>query len=138
MQNEEEGFEFVDKRRTTGSADAETPTPSGKSEAPREEDVESFEGTGGEGGVHPRLAAADRLLMCIDILHQGAWIAMGLVNDPVTNQVQKDLAEARVLIDATAGLAEHAETYVEEPVKRELRNLVATLRMNFVNQSNRP
>jgi hypothetical protein len=131
MPENEESFEFVDKRRTSGDTSPEKPRPRPADDA----ELPPTQESDARGEPHPRLAAADRLLMCIDILHQGAWIALGLVTDPVTNQIQKDLGEARSLIDATAALAEHAEAFVEEPVKRELRNLVATLRMNFVNQS---
>ena len=133
MPDSEESFEFVDKRRSSGEAVPDEPAQETDDRSAAAGEPESAT----HGEPHPRLAAADRLLMCIDILHQGAWIALGLVTDPVTNQVQKDLGEARVLIDATAALAEHAEGFVDEPVKRELRNLVATLRMNFVNQSGR-
>jgi len=135
MPEDEEHFEFVDKRGTgsAGDASAGARSDSGQTEAG---------GSSGEepdgAGKHPRLAAADRMLMCLDILHQGAWIALGLVEDPNTQKIEKNLTEAKALIDAVAALAENVEAFVDESARRELRNLVTTLRMNFVNQSRRP
>jgi len=131
MPEDEEHFEFVDKRGTgsTGDASAGARSDSGQTDAGEEPDG---------AGKHPRLAAADRMLMCLDILHQGAWIALGLVEDPNTQKIERNLTEAKALIDAVAALAESVEAFVDESARRELRNLVATLRMNFVNQSRRP
>lgn len=134
MQDEEEHFEFVDRRRTAGSSgegQGQDQQPQPAKEEPGKEDTE-------DRGKHPRLAAADRLLMCLDILHQGAWIALGLVEDPVTEKVEKNLPEAKALIDAVAALVDVVGSFVEDRDRRELQNLVATLRMNFVNQSRRP
>lgn len=133
MPEEEERFEFVDKRRTTGgSPEAESKeddrTASSAAETPPGSD---------ESGEHPRLAAVDRLLMCLDILQQGAWISLGLVLDPVTQKIERNLGEAKQLIDACAAIAEIVEPSVEEPFRRDLRNMVANLRLNFVNQARR-
>ncbi|MCC6731321.1 MAG: DUF1844 domain-containing protein [Chthonomonadales bacterium] len=136
MANEEEGFTFVDRRRTGGEADtsADEPRVGVESEADTEADVDGDEAL---DGPHPRLGARDRLLMCIDILYQGAWIAMGLVNDPVTGQVERDLAEARLLIDSAGALAEQVQPHVDDATRRDLKNLISDLRVNFVQQTNR-
>ncbi len=134
MSEQEESFVFVGKRGKSGQSSApdaetsESTSPQAKAE-PSDED----EGT----DTHPRLAANDRLLMCIDILHQGAWIALGLVNDPVTNTVEKNLDEARVLIDSVSDLAARVEPRVDASIQRDLRTLVSNLRVNFVNQAGR-
>lgn len=134
MSEQEESFVFVDKRGTSGQSsapDAET----SESTSPEANAEPSPDGEGTES--HPRLAANDRLLMCIDILHQGAWIALGLVNDPVTNTVEKNLDEARVLIDSVSDLAARVEPRVDASIQRDLRTLVSNLRVNFVNQAGR-
>lgn len=133
MPEEEEHFEFVDKRRTARSADDQPDT----AERPQEATTRSDEAEARSESEHPRLAAADRLLMCLDILQQGAWIGLGLVPDPVTQHVERNLDEARQLIDGAAALAEIVEPGVDEPIRRELRTLIANLRLNYVQQVRR-
>ena len=136
---EQEGFTFVDKRHAPVSEEnAPAPSddysgPAGSAGAEREAEDESF---GPTGPLH-RLTVRDRFLMCIDILHQGAWIGMGLVPDPATGQIEKDLAGARAAIDAVAFLAEHVENQIDEATRRELRDIVNDLRLNYVRQANR-
>jgi hypothetical protein len=60
---------------------------------------------------------------------------MGLVADPASGQVRKDLAQARLSIDSVAGLVNALASGVEPAERRELENLVSNLRLNFVNQS---
>lgn len=146
---EENNFTFVDKRRTAADPPA-APAPTAEPEPVSEpeppspnltldeaEPVEADEEADEELADHPRLQAMDRVLMSIDILYQGAWIAMGLVADPVTKEIERDLAEARVLVDSVIALVEVLGPKVDERIGRELRNLVANLQMNFINQTNR-
>lgn len=130
MPEEEEGFSFVDKRGAAADAADSAPTAGVGDNPEPPEDAEAE-------GDHPRLAARDRLLMCIDILHQGAWIALGLVTDPVTSKVEQDLNEARLQIDSVSDLVDKVIPLVDESIQRDLRALVSTLRVNFVNQSRR-
>lgn len=92
-----------------------------------------------EGFPHelPRLTVRDRLFMCIDVLQQGAWISMGLVADPATGQIEKDMAGAKTAIDCVAFLVEKVEGDLDESIRRELRRIVSDLRINFVQQSSR-
>jgi len=125
---EPEGFEVVDKRHVRRDGDA-----SPAEEAPPAADQD--EGTGPNEEQLPPLTVQDRLLMCIDILHQGAWISLGLVADPATGKVDKDLDAARRAIDAVAFLAEQAEPLLEDAGRRELKRIVADLRLNYVRQA---
>lgn len=136
MQENEETFEFVDRRFRREESGMENEAPQGAAEG-TSQGAEEQKRTADAGERHPRLAALDRLLMCMDILHQGAWIALGLVADPVTNKIERDLNEARALIDAAGAIADATEPLADDDIKRELRNLVATLRMNYVNQVRR-
>lgn len=139
MQPEEEGFTFVDKRHAASSdqADAGSSHVEDRSAGSAEEAEEFDEpGMGPTGPLH-RLTMRDRFLMCIDILNQGAWIAMGLVADPATQQIEKDLAGAREAIDAVAFLAERVQSQLDDSTRRELLGLVNDLRLNFVRQANR-
>jgi hypothetical protein len=130
---EETGFTFVDKRGGADSPDALPQTPEMDTElddsdqAP-EQDDESMP-------PHPKLGARDRMLMCQDILGQGAWIALGLHADPATNEVTENLAEAKAMIDSLAAVATAVEPLVDGPLKREIRNLVTDLRANYVRRA---
>lgn len=140
MAEQEEGFVFVDKRRSanaeaTSDADAQQEPQAPADAAPETAAQEEQPGSGSEEGPHPRLEARDRIAMCMDILRQGAWISLGLVLDPVTNQVEQDLNDARILIDGFADLAQRLEPIVDESIRRELRDQVAMLRMNYVKQA---
>lgn len=147
---EESGFTFVDKRHipqdqpdsptsTTSNSEPEqaaaTQPDSRSSAAPN--DAEFAGGPADHLGAMPRLNVRDRLLMCIDILNQGAWISLGLISDPTTGQVEKDLPQAKVAIDSVAFLAGKVELELDEETRRELRNLVRDLQLNYVEQSSR-
>jgi hypothetical protein len=125
---EESGFNVVDKRRSAeASAPAERPAP----EAP----AQSSGGEEFDPANLPQLSIRDRLLMCVDILHQGAWIALGLISDPATGQVEEDLPQAKTAIDCLAFLAERLEPQLDESTQRELKNIVSNLRVNYVQRA---
>jgi hypothetical protein len=136
---EDASFTFVDKRRVsqngeTDSSDALQSGQDAEQTASPEADTASASAFPTE---LPRLSVRDRLLMCIDILHQGAWISMGLVADPATGQVAKNMADARTAIDCVEFLAEKVQGELDEATRRELKNLLTDLRINFVQQMNR-
>ncbi len=64
-----------------------------------------------------------------------AWIHMGLVANPLTQLVVKDLPQARLAIDCAAALAEQLQPHLDDREKRELQTLLANLRINYVEQS---
>ncbi len=131
---DEPGFSFVDKRRVTADAEPASsdsePAEAEQSATPPLTDTEDAS----TPQELPTLTVRDRLLMCIDILHQGAWISMGLVADPSTGQMARDLEDARIAIDSVAFLAGKLEGEVDEATMREVRRLVSDLQVNFVRQ----
>ncbi len=143
-EEEEAGFTFVDKRRGHSEETASTPAavaPVSPAPAPTvsapEPDVdevelvdEEFEPLGEDG--LPSLSIRDRLLMCLDILQQGAWISMGLAPDPATGAVSQDIAGARVSIDAVDDLAKRIQPLVTPDVWTEIQGLMADLKLHFV------
>lgn len=68
-------------------------------------------------------------------LSELAWIHMGLVANPLTQLVVKDLPQARLAIDCAAALVEQLQPHLDDREKRELRTLLANLRINYVEQS---
>jgi hypothetical protein len=135
---DEHGFSFEDKRRTaqdekatdaTSPADVEHHTPPTPPDAsgPDESDAPHLH----------HLTGRDRLLMCVDIMQQGAWIALGLRPDPITQDVKADLKEARDLIDCVVYLADRVSGDLDGATQRDLKNLVRDLQINYVQQLNR-
>lgn len=121
--SDERDFEVVDRRRV--SSDAE-PEPSGEGPAPDE---------AGGGAELPPFTATGVLQTCVRLLSEGAWSWLGLMPDPITGKVSKDLAQARMGIDAIRAIAGILEPVLEGSERRELQNTVANLQLNFVQQS---
>ncbi len=140
-EDENEGINFVDKRHASSSSAGEAPE-----QAPAASQLYASgldEADTADLGIDPldpmahlpHLGVMQRLLMSVDILQQGAWIGLGLVSDPATNEVKKNLDDARVAIDAVEALCKIVIPLVEPQMAVEIRNLLKDLHVNFVNQS---
>lgn len=157
---EQSGFTFTDKRRvsqepaepsdspsstTSGTEPAQSSSaqetdvtrPAAQSSQPAESGEFDAANTTDHLGAMPRLNVRDRLLMCIDILNQGSWISLGLISDPATGSIERDLGQAKTAIDCVAFLSEKIEPELDDETRRELRNLVRDLQLNYVQQSSR-
>ncbi|MES2463106.1 MAG: DUF1844 domain-containing protein [Armatimonadota bacterium] len=66
-----------------------------------------------------------------------AWLRMGLVANPGTGQIERDLPQAKVAIDTVAFLATQLEPLVAPEERLPLKALVSDLQVNFVEQSKR-
>jgi len=86
-------------------------------------------------GELPRIDVYAVLHVSIAQLAAVAWQKMGLQADPFTNQVEKDIEQARLAIDAAAGLIEKLQPKLEKQQARDYQNLLTDLRLNFVRQS---
>ncbi|MFQ5883243.1 MAG: DUF1844 domain-containing protein [Candidatus Methylomirabilales bacterium] len=102
-----------------GSPTAETP--------PTEE-------AGREQGVL-LLPIPDLVGIFIAELHTRALMHMGLIPNPATRLVAKDLPQARLAIDCAAALIEQLGPSVAPAEREELEWLLADLRLKFVQQS---
>lgn len=85
----------------------------------------------------PHLGMRERLLMCIDLLNQGAWISLGLLSDPATGKIEPNFDQAKTAIDSVAFLVGKVEGDLDEATRRDLRTLVRDLQVNYVQQSSR-
>ncbi len=138
--HEESSFTFVDKRHIvqedSANADESSIT---NSDTPREETRDnSMEGSeSGETEMGKSPSITDHLVTCIELLHQGAWICMGLVADPVTGIINRDMEGARIAIDTIEYIASKLQTKLDPVMQRELKNLLTDLRLNYVQQMNR-
>ncbi len=138
--HEESSFTFVDKRHTVQEDSAHVDESSiTNSDTPQEQTKDnSKEGSdSGESEIGTSPSITDHLVTCIELLHQGAWICMGLVADPVTGVINRDLEGARIAIDTIEYIASKLETKLDPVMQRELKNLLTDLRLNYVQQMNR-
>lgn len=77
----------------------------------------------------------DILKAFIVTLSENAWRWMGLVVNPITQEVEKDLKQARVAIDCVEMLVEKLEGEISPQELRDLKGILANLQMNFVQQT---
>lgn len=137
----DEGFTIRDRRRflseeTTGPADAspEAPSPPAPTEAALDDETEGFgEMDDAEGGALPDVHAV--LALFLNELRSLAWLRMGLIANPGTGEIERDMAQAKVAIDTVAFLASQLEATVPAEDRLPLRALVSDLQINFVEQS---
>lgn len=146
MPDEEEGFTVRDRRRFLSEEPAAAPP----SEAPGNRDA-AARVVSATPGAFPEpdeeLADEDQLgdgslpdvytvlAMFLGELRNLAWLRMGLVANPVTGQIERDLAQAKTAIDTVAFLATQIEGIVPPEERLPLRALVSDLQINFIEQS---
>jgi len=73
----------------------------------------------------------------VGVLAGAAWQNLGLVPNPATKKVERNLDDARLAIDAAAALIEQLKPRVDEKERRDLDTLLANLRLNFVEQKSK-
>lgn len=113
--------------------------PQSEPEAPSQAGAQGAPGAA--GGESPQavplaaLTASDLLSTFLSLLAMKAWEGMGLLPNPLTTKTQKNLDDARLAIDAYAAMFELLRSRIEEQPRREMENLLTTLRLNFVDKS---
>ncbi len=138
MKSNDEGFEFVDKRRTSSAelcADAEPVTDNAVS-AQQDEDVScSGEPSEAEDAGQMTFDVPSLLGYMLGLLGSAAWQWMGVVVHPATAGVDTDLAQARLAIDTFEAVASKLMPHLDETGQREVRGALTDLRMNYVERS---
>ncbi len=69
------------------------------------------------------------------VLASRAWVDIGLLADPLTGQISKNLDSARLAIDAFDGLVKALRGQVTADETRRLEGMLTDLRLNFVRQA---
>jgi len=90
----------------------------------------------GDTGELPDVNAV--LALFLGELRNLAWLRMGLVANPGTGKIERNLDQAKVAIDTVAFLAQQLELSVAPQERLPLKALVSDLQLNFVEQSKRP
>ncbi|MBC8140174.1 MAG: DUF1844 domain-containing protein [Armatimonadetes bacterium] len=148
----EEGFVFRDRRRSASTEEAvaapvETQAETlmetsreAQGEAYDDQDIaemgEMPEGMNGVDGSLPDVYSV--LALFLQELRSLAWLRMGLVANPSTGQIERDLEQARTAINTVSFLAQQLDAVVSPEEKLPLKALVSDLQINFVEQSKRP
>jgi hypothetical protein len=67
----------------------------------------------------------------IRILDSVAWQKMGLVVNPMTQEIEKDLNQARAAIDSYEALLNQLGEQIDADTKTALKSRLADLKLNF-------
>jgi hypothetical protein len=124
--DEEKGYEVIDKRKVKDGEvqpEAETPKP---------EEIEPND----EFNMPP-VDIYSLLRSFIGMLGMQAWQWIGLVKDPSTGKLEKDLAQAKVAIDTIGLLAKQLDGKVSASEEKELRELISNLQLNYYVQQSK-
>lgn len=135
----EEGFVFRDRRRSPTS-EVSAPTAPVEIAEPEGEVYDDLAMEGQEDG-EPMGGLPDVysvLALFLQELRSLAWLRMGLVANPSTGQIERDLEQARIAIDTVEFLAKQLEPAVAPEERLPLKAMVSDLQINFVEQSKRP
>ena len=126
MAEEEKEFEVVDKRKV--KMDSEGNVVAEPEEPKAEEEQPEFAG-------FPPVDVYGLLKSFIGLLGAHTWQWLGLLKNPVTGNIEQDLAQAKIAIDSISLMMGQIEGKLEPSEQREIQGLLADLRMNFVQQS---
>ena len=63
------------------------------------------------------------------------WQKLGLQPDPMNNQIDLDLGQAKIAIDIAENLSDHLEGSLDDDDRRELHILIRNLRLNYVQKA---
>jgi hypothetical protein len=128
-ESEEKSYEVKDKRKFIMNEDGEV---EGTNPSEPEQPAEESEA---EEVMLPEVDVYSLLKSFIGMLGMQAWQKMGLLMDPSTGKIEKDMAQAKVAIDSIAALANQLEGRVSESEQRELKAMLSDLQINFVRRS---
>ncbi len=114
----------------------EKDTKNSEAEKGKAEETEKEEGE--EPGLRQVLLPSDVHSISqffILVLGNSAWQHLGLVPNPKTQKIEKDLEQAKIAIDIISFLFEKIRGKLGKEEESEIRNLLANLQVNFVQQS---
>lgn len=131
-QEKEQGFKVTD-RRGVRREDASTPQPEDSQPkndtAPGQET--QTEHAPQQDGSSPPLPEADFMTLIFS-LYTHAQISLGLIPDPMTQQMGKDLVHAKYNIDILTILKEKTQGNLSEEEDQALEQMLYELHMNYV------
>jgi hypothetical protein len=135
----EETFAFVDKRKLAAeSAEEVDVRPEVTQPVSDVAETADEELSGGE--LSGLTSSHGLVAYVIGLIASDAWQKLGLIADPGSGKVVKDLKQAQFSIDCVAalvGVIDRSETELPSELRRDLQRALADLRLNYVEQSRR-
>lgn len=129
---EEEPAEVVEDPATMAEETPETPSVRGAVLEPdlSSEGVEEHAHELPEGAIE--FDTYGLLRMVLGMFAEQAWVQMGVQLAPGAKELKADLKQARVAIDTVNYIKDALGDNLSAPEQREVEQLLATLRMNYV------
>jgi hypothetical protein len=84
------------------------------------------------------ISTHELMIWMLGVLGAKAWQGLGLVPNPGSGKIEKDLGDAKLAIDAFSALFEAMRPHLEGQALRDTEALLTTLRLNFVEKSGTP
>jgi hypothetical protein len=78
------------------------------------------------------------LVMALNVLQSQIVVHLGLMADPMTGLVVKDVAQAKKGIDLMTSLAERFKPMLPPEAGKDIDTALTNLRLNFINQQQQP
>jgi Domain of unknown function (DUF1844) len=128
---EDEEFVKVDKRAPRDEAPPEEPPAPAEPQPAAEPAPEAAP----EAGGRMPLDVYSLLRMSVGMYAEQAWVHLGLRMDPTTGKTETNLPLAKVAIDILAFMTEQLQPDLDDSEKRELEQLLANLRINYVQRA---
>jgi hypothetical protein len=69
------------------------------------------------------------------ILDRIAWQRMGLVVNPQTQELEKDMEQARIAINLYEAMFKHLEPKLDEETQKQINSRLTDLKLNFASHS---
>lgn len=132
-ESEEKGYEIHDRRKVRMDENGEVHTSSESSEEQQAADLEEDLGQ----YPMPPTDVYNLLRSFISILGINTWQWIGLIKNPTTGELNKDMAQAKIAIDTVAFMVSQLDPKLDANERREIQAMLSDLRMNFVQQSSR-
>lgn len=125
--DEEKGYEVIDKRKVTeDQPQAEPEKPAAEEAVPEHEPFNL-----------PPVEIYTLLRSFVGMLEMQAWQWIGLVKNPSTGNIEKDLPQAKVAIDTISLLFSQLQGKIDAAEEKDLKELISNLQMNYVQQANK-
>lgn len=127
----EKGFKVHDKRRFTDEGEAREQPPAGERPPPRTGTETRAEPVGDAAVRRDELPSIDFSTFIISLSTQ-ALMHLGEMIDPVTGNVEKDVAVAKQTIDIIGMLSEKSRGNLDETEEQLVKEILYNLRMRYV------
>ncbi len=82
----------------------------------------------------PEPSLEEVVAFCINVMQGQVYIRMGLIANPATGLLSKDLEQAKLGVDFCDALMEQVRPFLSAAVSKQIEGAVADMKLNFVNQ----